>query len=42
MGILGFADGDVEGMGLRDEEIARDLDRRLAEIRETAEAAETA
>ena len=32
MGILGFADGDVEGMGLRDEEIARELDARLKEI----------
>jgi hypothetical protein len=29
-------------MGLRNEEIARDLDRRLAEVRQTAESAETA
>jgi hypothetical protein len=42
MGILGFADGDVESMGLHDEEIARDLEQRLAEIHETAENAETA
>jgi hypothetical protein len=41
MGILGFADGDVESMGLHDEEIARDLEQRLAEIHETAESPET-
>ena len=29
MGILGFADGDVEGMALRDEEIAAGLDQRI-------------
>jgi hypothetical protein len=39
MGILGFADGDVEGMGQRDEDEARSLEARLAEIRRTAEAA---
>jgi hypothetical protein len=39
MGILGFAGADVEGMGLKDEEIARDLDARLREIRRTAEGA---
>jgi hypothetical protein len=39
MGILGFAEGDVEGMGRRDEEVARDLDGRLAEISRTAQAA---
>jgi hypothetical protein len=39
MGILGFAEGDVEGMGLRDEEVARGLDERLQEISATAQAA---
>jgi hypothetical protein len=39
MGILGFAGGDVEGMGLKDEEVARSLDSRMGEIRRTAEAA---
>jgi hypothetical protein len=34
-----FAEGDVEGMGLRDEEVARGLDGRLAEISRTAQAA---
>ena len=27
--VLGFADGDVEGMALRDEEIAAGVDRRI-------------
>jgi hypothetical protein len=39
MGILGFADGDVEAMGRRDEDEARDLEARLAEIHRTAQAA---
>ncbi|MBS1136025.1 MAG: hypothetical protein H6R02_3166 [Burkholderiaceae bacterium] len=39
MGILGFAEGDVEGMGLRDEVVAKELDARLAEITSTAEKA---
>jgi len=39
MGILGFAGGDVEGMGLRDEQIARELDARMREVKQTAEAA---
>jgi hypothetical protein len=39
MGILGFAEGDVEGMGLRDEVVAKELDARLAEITSTAEQA---
>jgi len=39
MGILGYASGDVEGMARRDEEIARDLDLRMADIRRTAEPA---
>ena len=39
MGILGFAEGDVEGMGLKDEIAAHDLEARLAEIHRTAEAA---
>jgi hypothetical protein len=36
MGILGFADGDVQGMELRDEQVARQMDRRLDDIRRTA------
>jgi hypothetical protein len=39
MGIIGFAEGDVEGMGLKDEVAARDLEARLAEINRTAQAA---
>jgi hypothetical protein len=39
MGILGFAEGDVEGMGLKDEQVARELEARLGEIRSTAAAA---
>ena len=39
MGILGFAEHDVEQMGLRDEQVARELELRLREIRETASAA---
>jgi hypothetical protein len=42
MGILGFADGDVEGMALRDEEIAGELDLRMGDIRRTADAAASA
>jgi hypothetical protein len=42
MGILGFASGDVQEMGLRDEEVARGLDARLAEIANTARAATNA
>jgi len=37
MGILGFAGTDVAGMELRDEQIARELDARLAGIRQTAQ-----
>ena len=39
MGILGFAEGDVEGMGLRGRGRGTDLDARLAEITRTAEPA---
>ena len=39
MGILGFADGDVEGMGLRDEQVAREMDAQFEDIRRTAAAA---
>jgi hypothetical protein len=39
MGILGFATGDVEGMGLHDEEVARQLEARMTEIRGTARVA---
>ena len=39
MGILGFADGDVQAMETRDDEVARALDLRLAEIESTAQAA---
>jgi hypothetical protein len=42
MGILGFADGDVEGMGQRDEDVALGLEARLAEIQRTADAAASA
>jgi len=41
MGIIGFAEGDVEGMGLKDEVAARDLEARLAEISRTAKEAMT-
>ena len=37
MGILGFAGSDVAGMELRDEQVARELDARLADIRRTTE-----
>jgi hypothetical protein len=37
MGILGFAGADVAGMERRDEQVARDLDARLAEVRRTAQ-----
>lgn len=36
MGILGFADGDVEALGMRDEEIALEMDRRRAEVERVA------
>jgi len=36
MGILGFAENDVESMGLKDEQVARELEARLAEIHQTA------
>ncbi len=36
MGILGFADTDVEALGQHDEEVARDFDRRRAEVQEVA------
>jgi hypothetical protein len=39
MGILGYAEGDVDGMAQSDEDVARQLDARLAEIRHTAESA---
>lgn len=39
MGILGYADGDMDGMGLRDEQVASDMDTRLADIARTAQAA---
>jgi P-aminobenzoate N-oxygenase AurF len=32
MGILGFAGGDVDAMGLRDEEVAREMERQLQEV----------
>jgi hypothetical protein len=35
MGILGFAAGDVEAMGAKDEQVARDLEARIGEIRAT-------
>jgi hypothetical protein len=36
MDILGFADGDVEALGRRDEEIAAEMDRRRAEVQRVA------
>ena len=36
MGILGFGAGDVEAMGLRDEEVARELERQLDGMRRKA------
>jgi hypothetical protein len=42
MGILGFAENDVESLGLRDEEVAKSLEARLAEIHQTADAAASA
>jgi hypothetical protein len=42
MGILGFADGDVDDMAQHDEDIARQLDMRLKEIRGAAQLAATA
>jgi hypothetical protein len=36
MGILGFAEADVEGMGVKDEEIALGLESRLGDIERTA------
>ncbi|HEX7374178.1 MAG TPA: ferritin-like domain-containing protein [Steroidobacteraceae bacterium] len=39
MGIIGYAEGDVEGMHLQDDEVARNLDARLGEISNTAQAA---
>jgi hypothetical protein len=39
MGILGFADGDIEAMGQRDEDEARGLEARLAEVHRTAQTA---
>ena len=35
MGILGFADGDVEALGAHDETVAAEFDRRRAEIDKT-------
>jgi hypothetical protein len=35
MGILGFADGDVEALGVHDETVAAEFDRRRAEIDKT-------
>jgi hypothetical protein len=36
MGILGFADADLDALGARDEEIARDLDRRRQDVEQVA------
>jgi len=36
MGILGFADGDVEALGQRDEEVAAEMDRRRDEVAKVA------
>ena len=37
MGILGFADGDMDGMARLDDDAARQLDARFAEIQRTAQ-----
>jgi hypothetical protein len=42
MGILGFADVDVEGMARGDEDLAQQLDARMAEINQTAHSAAAA
>ena len=42
MGILGFADADVDALGERDEEIALDFDRRRQEVEQVAALAATA
>jgi hypothetical protein len=39
MGILGYSNGDVDGMGLRDEQMANDFDARLVDITRMAQAA---
>ena len=39
MGILGFADADLERLGSQDEQVALDLEARLGEVQRTAEAA---
>jgi len=40
MGILGYADADAEQLGQQDEQVARELDARLGEIRRTAASAQ--
>jgi hypothetical protein len=42
MGILGYADGDVDEMAQGDEEMARQLDARLAQIQRTVQSAAVA
>ena len=37
MGILGFADGDMDAMARLDDDAARQLDARFAEIQRTAQ-----
>jgi hypothetical protein len=39
MGIMGFADADLECLGSQDEKVALDLEARLADVGRTAEAA---
>jgi hypothetical protein len=39
MGIMGFADTDLDRLGSQDEQVARDLEARLADVRRTAEGA---
>jgi len=41
MGILGFADADLERLGTQDEQVALDLEARLGEVQRTAETAAT-
>jgi len=39
MGILGFADADLERLGSQDEQVALDLEARLTDVRRTADGA---
>jgi hypothetical protein len=36
MGILGFADADLDALGKHDEDVAEEMDRRRAEVAKVA------